>query len=80
MITSRAVTFLALGLMWLIEPWGQGPQNPGLERPDAQRRGRIDPSSPPSGYYETRGGQSLRQQVSQLLAAVKAALTGRRSS
>ena len=79
-INPRAVTFLVLGLVSSVVPGGPGPQNPGLERPDAQRRGRIDPASPPPGYYETRDRQTLRQQVREALTAIKSALTRRRST
>ena len=79
-INPRAVTFLVLGLVSSVVPGGPGPQNPGLERPDAQRRGRIDPASPPPGYYETRDRHTLRQQVRQALVAIKSAMTSRRSN
>ena len=79
-ITYRSLSFFALGLVLFVVPGGPGPQNPGLERPDAQRRGRVDPASPPPGYYEATDRRSLRRQVRQALAAVKHALKGGRSS
>ena len=42
--------YAALGLIRIVVPGGPGPQNPGLERSDAERRGRVDPAHPPPGY------------------------------
>jgi len=39
------MTFLILGLVASVVPGGPGPQNAGLERPDAQRRGRTIPEA-----------------------------------
>jgi hypothetical protein len=75
------LALLTLGLIWGVVPGGPGPQNPGLERPDAARRGRVDPAHPPAGYYETAERRHrLRGSVRRALGAARSALGKRRSN
>jgi hypothetical protein len=62
-------------LVWLVAPVDPGPPDRGGDRPDMQRRKRVDPSNPPDGYYES-GSPPLRQQVLRSLAAVRDKITG----
>jgi hypothetical protein len=55
--------YAVFGLILIVVPGGPGPQNPGLERPDAERRGRVDPAHPPPGYYETHDRRPLRGHI-----------------
>jgi hypothetical protein len=72
--------YAVFGLIRIVVPGGPGPQNPGLERADAERRGRVDPAHPPPGYYETHNRRPFRGHIRRLIAAARSALPKRRSN
>jgi hypothetical protein len=62
----------------MVVPADPGPPDRGGDRPDMQRRGRLDPRNPPAGYYASADELPLSSRVAAALRALRKKFSSRR--
>jgi len=67
--SNTSVLSIAVGLVWLMGSWV--PPGAASDRPDTKLRKGVDPSNPPSGYYESSSPPLRRQVLGGLASAFR---------